>query len=197
MIPRIEQKAELSLSNYSIAINWLYKNKFNLIYPERIVSSIYFDNFKMESYIDTLEGNTPRRKLRIRSYGKNAFDNLANKYKLETKLSGEFYRSKSQKEIYDLETFLKNGIVDSQYGICFPSAKITYVREYYGYKNLRVTIDKSIEYENLKYKSRIFREENYVLEIKTSINENLTIIRNFFEFPRSKFSKYERAIQSF
>ena len=151
----------------------------------------------MESYTDTLEGNTPRRKLRIRSYGKNAFDKLTNKYKLEKKLSGEFYRSKSQKEIYDLETFLKNGIVDSQYGICLPSAKITYVREYYGYNNWRVTIDKSIEYENLKYKSRKFREENLVLEIKTSINENLTTIRNFFEFPRSKFSKYERAIQSF
>ena len=86
---------------------------------------------------------------------------------------------------------------DSQYGLCFPSAKIFYYREYYIYNSWRVTIDKSIKYENLKYNSQIYEEENFVLEIKTSINENNTKLKNFFDFPRSKFSKYERAIESF
>ena len=71
------------------------------------------------------------------------------------------------------------------------------MREYYFYKNSRVTIDKSIKYECLKYKELIIEEKMFVLEIKTSINENQTKLKNQFEFPRSKFSKYERAINSF
>ena len=41
MIPRIEQKAELKPENYLVAIDWLKSNNFNILYPERIVSSIY------------------------------------------------------------------------------------------------------------------------------------------------------------
>ena len=42
----------------------------------------------------------------------------------------------------------------------------------------------------------IYKEPNLFVEIKTNINENYTKLKNFFEFPRSKFSKYERAIDS-
>ena len=197
MIPRIEQKAELLQSNYGTFINWLIDNNFNILYPERVVSSIYFDNDSMESYRDTKEANTPRKKIRIRSYGNDAFKDLSKKIKLEIKLSNDFYRLKSQKVDFDLRSYLKDGIIDSQYGLCLPVAKITYDREYYFYKNWRVTIDKNIKYESLKNKELIYEEKVFVLEIKTSINENQTKLRNFFEFPRSKFSKYEKAIDAF
>ena len=150
MIPRIEQKAELSPSNYEKLINWLNVNNFNILYPERIVSSIYFDNFSLESYRDTKEGNTPRKKIRIRSYGIDAFNDLSKQMKLEIKLSNEFYRLKSQSDDYNLREYLENGLIDSQYGLCFPVAKIIYNREYYFYKNWRLTIDKFIKYENIR-----------------------------------------------
>ena len=197
MIPRIEQKAELSQGNYGQFIEWLFVNNFNILYPERVVSSIYFDNYSMESYRDTLEGNTPRKKIRLRSYGIDAFKDLSKNIKLEKKLSNEFYRLKSQTDDINVWDSLNNGIIDSQYGLCLPVAKITYSREYYFYKNWRVTIDKSIKYECLKNKELIIEEKMFVLEIKTSINENQTKLKNLFEFPRSKFSKYERAINSF
>ena len=196
MIPRIEQKAELSPTNYSRIIEWLFSNNFKILYPERIVSSIYFDNYFLQSYLDTVEGITPRRKIRIREYGEDAFKNKKNKYNLEIKLSSEFYRFKSNQVIYDLQESLTNGIVDSQYGICFPKVKITYNREYFFYESWRVTIDKLIHYENLNLDNSISKEPNLVVEIKTNINENYTKLKNFFEFPRSKFSKYERAIDA-
>jgi len=197
MIPRIEQKAELKPENYLVAIDWLKSNNFNILYPERIVSSIYFDNDKMQSYFDTVEGITPRRKIRIRSYGKNAFDDSSKQFNIETKLSGEYYRSKTQKKITDIKEYFENGIIDSQYGFCMPKVKITYKREYFSFKDWRVTIDRFINYEHLGdsfYKSD---DPNFVMEIKTSINQNHTELRTFFEFPRSKFSKYERAVASF
>ena len=196
MIPRIEQKAELTPTNYSKIIDWLFSNNFKILYPERIVSSIYFDNYFLQSYLDTVEGITPRRKIRIREYGVDAFKNKKNKYNLEIKLSSEFYRFKSNQVIYDLQESLNNGIVDSQYGICLPKVKITYNREYFIYESWRVTIDKLIHYENLNVDNSISKEPNLVVEIKTNINENYTKLKNFFEFPRSKFSKYERAIDS-
>jgi len=196
MIPRIEQKAELAPSNYLKALEWLRINNFNILYPERIVSSIYFDNDSLQSYYDTLEGNTPRRKIRIRSYGENPFYDFQKRLKIEIKLSKEFDRFKSQEDCIDFKYIFENGFYDSQYGLCFPSAKVSYIREYYIYKNWRVTIDRYIKYENPK-DNLVYNEENYVLEIKTSINESSTEIKNFFEFPRSKFSKYERAIESF
>ena len=151
----------------------------------------------MQSYRDTVDGNTPRKKIRIRSYGIDAFKDLSTKLKLEKKISNEFFRLKSQKDDIFLKDCLQNGILDNQYGLCLPVTKITYNREYFIYKNWRVTIDKFIKYENFLNDEQTFEDDMFVLEIKTSINESQTRLKNFFEFPRSKFSKYERAIDSF
>ena len=156
MIPRVEQKAELLPNNYGKFLDWLASNKFDILYPERIVSSIYFDNTSMDSYRDTVEGNTPRKKIRIRTYGIDAFKDFSKKIQLEKKLSNEYYRLKSQKDYISLKESLENGIIDDQYGLCFPVAKITYNREYFFYKNWRVTIDKFIRYEKMLNYKEIF-----------------------------------------
>ena len=58
-------------------------------------------------------------------------------------------------------------------------------------------MNKFIKYENIRNQGFTHEENMFVLEIKTNINENQTKLKNFFDFPRSKFSKYERAIDSF
>ena len=40
------------------------------------------------------------------------------------------------------------------------------------------------------------RDKNYVLELKADINKSQTFLRNNFEFPRTRFSKYDRAVDS-
>ena len=66
--------------------------------------------------------------------------------------------------------------------------------------DVRVTIDREINYELIDFNRRIqnctFEENSFVLEIKANIDKNLTFLLNNFNFPRSRFSKYERAIES-
>ena len=38
------------------------------MYPKRKVSSLYFDNIKRQTHIDSVEGLLPRKKIRIRTY---------------------------------------------------------------------------------------------------------------------------------
>ena len=49
---------------------------------------------------------------------------------------------------------------------------------------------------NFNEESDFIYDDFFVLEIKTSINEDKTKLRNFFDFPRSSFSKYQRGIEA-
>ena len=63
---RFEEKCIIDIKNKNFLIKYL--NEFNLsrLYPTRIVSSIYFDNFNKEMFLHSEEGLVPRKKLRIR-----------------------------------------------------------------------------------------------------------------------------------
>ena len=153
MKARIEEKSKLKKANYIAAYEWLKLKKFKVLYPERIVCSIYLDNFKMQSYYDTAEGICPRRKIRIRTYNSENFKDQSNIYTLETKLTNNLDRFKKQQLIKDIEKKFFYGVIDNQYGLCKPSIKISYIREYFILKNWRVTIDKNIKYMNLNEES--------------------------------------------
>ena len=196
MKARIEQKSELKKVNYLAAYEWLKLNKFEVLYPERIVCSVYFDNFKMQSYYDTAEGICPRRKIRIRTYNSENFKDPYNNYTLETKLTTDFERLKRQLPVKDIKNKLFDGIIDNQYGLCKPLIKISYVREYFIFREWRVTLDKYIKYNNFNNELDFIYDNFFVLEIKTSIDQDTTELRNFFDFQRSRFSKYERGIEA-
>ena len=65
---------------------------------------------------------------------------------------------------------------------------------------MRITIDRCIKYKKANSGEYIFNKEfiekSYVLEIKTDVGKSLTSLLNIFNFPRSRFSKYERAIEN-
>jgi len=196
MKARIEQKAELNKFNYLATYDWLKFNKFNVLYPERIVCSIYFDNLRMQSFYDTSEGICPRRKIRIRKYINEDFSKENDDYTLETKLTTDFERLKNQQKIINVQDKLSSGVIDNQYGLCKPIVKISYIREYFIFKNWRVTIDKSIKYEKYNDCRELIYDDSCVLEIKASIDQDITELKNFFNFPRSRFSKYQRGIEA-
>ena len=50
------------------------------------------------------------------------------------------------------------------------------------------------KFDNNHFGGKSF-DPSYVLEIKASIDQDKDLLRNFFDFPRSKFSKYERAFE--
>ena len=200
MIPRIEQKLEVNKHHYLDLLKWINNNGGRVLYPERKICSRYFDNNNMQMYFDTVEGIIPRKKIRIRTYGSNEFNSSNNQYSLEIKLSNEHCRFKKRNSNINLRSLLKDGYFDNLYGICKQLIDITYVREYFLVKDIRVTIDKDIKYRlinlNNNFKRSFFEDQSYVFEIKADINTNLSFLLNKFDFPRSRFSKYERAVDS-
>ncbi len=179
-------------------LKWLSIRGFKILHPERKVVSVYFDNYRLEMFNDTIEGIVPRKKIRIRTYNCSNFFNSKQSYTLEVKMTTEGSRLKSTDHIVNLEKKVNEGIFDSQYGICFPKVEISYSREYFCLSDFRVTIDKYISYKSINglvVGNKIKEDPSYVLEIKTNAYQSRTELSNFFDFPRNRFSKYERAIE--
>ena len=99
-----------------------------------------------------------------------------------------------------MESLLKDGYFDDLYGNCSQLIDISYVREYFLVKNIRVTIDKEIKYRlinlNNNFKNHSLKIRAMFLKSKADIDTNLSYLLNNFDFPRSRFSKYERALDS-
>ncbi len=200
MIPRIEQKIEINKYHYLDLLKWIHNKGGKILYPERLICSRYFDNNNLQMYFDTIEGIIPRKKIRIRTYGTDKFIYSNNDYALEVKVTTENSRFKEIIPKVNLESMLKEGYYDKLYGICYPLLDISYSREYFLVKNIRVTIDKNIKYRilncNVRFRNRLVKDRSFVLEIKAALNTNLSYLLNNFDLPRSRFSKYERALDS-
>ena len=200
MIPRIEQKLEFPKSKYTYFLNWLKNKKAKILYPERIICSRYLDNDNLQMYYDTVEGIVPRKKIRIRTYNSTDFINSNSPYSFEIKSTTEYKRLKKIEKNINHKVIIDNGFFDNNYGLCTEKVDVSYSREYFIIKDVRITIDRDIKYkllDNNKYLlDKIFHDMSYVLELKTSASKSITELSNLFDFPRSRFSKYERAIEN-
>jgi len=190
---RTEEKIFIHQFNYIDFKKFLKKINAKILYPKRIVHSIYFDNEQNQMFTDSQEGLVIRKKIRIRDYPNN---NKA--FNLEIKISsieGRFKKSKSISKT-ECDTYMKTGYLDKYYGKCSPKLEITYLREYYLYKkNLRITIDKNILYKKYKLSSKTYREKLIACEIKSTSVIDKSIILNNFPFISHRFSKYASAYQ--
>ena len=65
---------------------WLSKNNYSQLFPKRKINSVYFDNKNFMIYKDSIEGTLPRKKIRIRTYSSNFFEDT-NKFNYEIKIS--------------------------------------------------------------------------------------------------------------
>ena len=196
---RKEEKLYIKSDHILEFKKFLKKHSVKNLFEPRKIKSLYFDNLNLDMYNDSIEGTVPRKKVRIREYP----ETKDKKYYLEIKYSSVEGRFKTREIIKsDKFEFLKRaGYFDNRYGICLPNFYVSYNREYYLVDDIRVTIDKDIQYNQINLNKissiNVKYEKKYVLEIKTDIKKNLTFLLNNFDFPRSRFSKYERAIQSF
>ena len=194
MIPRIEQKLEIDKSSYINIIKWLKFKKAEILYPERLVNSRYYDNYNLQMYYDTVEGLLPRKKIRLRTYNTREFELSDFPYNLEKKLTTEKKRYKSIERNIEFRDNIYDQIYDEDYGLCFKVVDISYVREYFLVNSIRMTIDKNIEYKDL-ISNNISKDKSFVIEVKADIHNDLDFIANNFNFSRSRFSKYERSFE--
>ena len=195
---RKEEKLHIHNSQLLNLLDWIYKNGGYRLYETRTVSSTYFENDSMQMFKDSEEGCVPRKKIRVRSYTKK--EHQINQSSLEIKTSSIEGRFKTADKDFDLKKIMTIGFFDTNYGICKPIVKVNYQREYYKIHNVRLTIDRHIEYiklsslENAIYKRH---DPDIIVEIKAENFVPIEYLFKKFQFNRIRFSKYSRAINSF
>ena len=170
--------------------------KYNLkkIYQDRYVNSIYFDSNNLKSANDNLTGLSKREKFRIRWYNNDDFFRFEIKKK-ENKLS--------KKVIFQQDNFTKNKIFKSnkilkllKQNKLIEICSIRYLRSYYMYRDLRITLDRNIIYKSLlnNPKNRIIRSNEKIIEVKfnnyNTNSKNLNYLTKDFSILSSRNSKY-------
>lgn len=193
---RLEEKIFIPRVNSFEFKKWLFSNGGKILYPQRIINSIYFDN-ELKMYLDSIEGITPRKKIRLRTYN-NKFFFDSNNFKKEVKITYYNYRDKIV-DNYLINNSLSNiAIKDKDYGICKPIINIFYLRNYFLFKGIRVTLDENITYfhiKNNKISNFFVKDKEKIIEIKSSNLNKYDFLKELFPQPRSRFSKYCRGIE--
>jgi hypothetical protein len=171
-------------------------SKYNLkkVYQDRYVNSIYFDTSNLKSANDNLSGLSRRKKFRIRWYNNDDFFRFEIKKK-ENKLS--------KKIIFEQDNFIKNKVFKSdkifkllKQNNLLEICSIRYLRSYYMYKDLRITLDRNIIYKSLlnNPKNKIIRSYEKIIEVKFNNyienSKNLNHLTNDFSILSSRNSKY-------
>tara|TARA_B100000035_G_C20850165_1_gene487056 strand:- start:162 stop:752 length:591 start_codon:yes stop_codon:yes gene_type:complete len=186
---RKEKKYRLSFSDLSKLKSLLVNSGMTEIYPKRKIFSKYFDTLDLKMFNDSEEGLLPRKKIRIRWY------NYESKINLETKISsieGRFKKSKLINNIKDDDKFY---LRDNFYGKIYPSILVSYKREYYQFKKLRLTFDTNIQYTDLqKNKKIVYSDKEVVMEVKTDSFTPDDYIDDVVKYPTTRFSKYSRGV---
>ena len=145
-------------------------------------------------YNDSIEGLTPRKKIRVRNYPDEKSDTIL----IETKISSVEGRFKTNKKINKkyFNNIKQRGILDNKYGVCKPILSVNYIRDYYKKDDVRITLDSNIFYKLYK-NSAVKKDFEIVAELKTSINKNLDDLFEIFPYQEIRFSKYCNGIQLF
>ena len=189
---RKEKKYRVTKFEAKELFNVLFDKGMKLLHETRVINSIYFDNNSRDMFYHSEEGVVPRKKIRIRWY------NNSSKFTLEKKISsveGRFKTSSKLDKIKSISQIENNIMYDKMYGNLHPSLKISYSRTYYIFKNMRVTFDKNIIYNDFRLNSLISQQDpENVIEIKIPIEFDDDIVEKFMPYPTSRFSKYCRGI---
>ena len=193
---RNEEKLRIVNSKIFQLKEWVNKNDGFELYPNRLINSVYFDNNNYSMFNESVEGITPRKKIRLRTYDKEFnYNNKANK---EIKITSVEGRYKISESVYDTSKLLKLGIYDNNYGLCVPVLNIVYERSYFRIKDIRLTIDKNIAYKKFNNGkiSNFSTVDNYnIVELKYDVRQSVDYVIKNFPFERVRFSKYCRGIE--
>ena len=187
---RLEEKIKFHISDYIKLKNKIYELNGMKLYPKRNISSIYFDNKNLDMFLDSEEGNVPRKKIRLRIYpnSKEKFFLIEKKI---TSAEGKFKLS-NKKDIAEYKSLIKKGLFDNSYGLIEKKIRISYSREYFSLFNTRLTLDTNIVYSSPNGQFKVYDYDSLILEIKS--NKDIISVQNIFlnliPIRRERFSKY-------
>ena len=192
---RFEEKLNIDKHKLSIFLDWVSLNGGEELYPPRVVSSIYFDNLSFDMYLQSEEGLVPRKKIRLRAYTSD--DHTAWDSTFETKITSIEGRFKTALRCRNVAKILRLGMLDPEYGVLLPVARVEYLRSYYIVHGVRVTVDKNITYRRFGTKESrhaCVHDSAIIVEIKAPISSSIDFLFDSFPFERVRFSKYCRAV---
>jgi SPX domain protein involved in polyphosphate accumulation len=190
---RIEYKIDIIKSKKIDFYKYLSYHKFKELHAGRIINSIYFDNANFDIYNDSVEGLSPRKKIRLRYYGNKILNSSDNNVQFEIKFTHQSGRSKKTNNINNPSDHLNLGFFDDKYGICFPKTVVSYVRKYYFIKQFRITLDENLSYSVFDknfIKKKIFNSDEIIAEIKSNNINEIDNLKKLFPFKDTRFSKY-------
>ena len=193
---RNEEKLRVASSKIFFLKNWINENLGIILFPTRIINSIYFDNQNFTMYHQSIEGVVPRKKIRLRNYDKEFI--FAKNINKEIKISSVEGRYKILEKVKDPLELMNFGIYDQNYGLCLPVLNVTYKRSYYKIKNIRLTLDEKITYKKIVNReiSKFSTFDNYnIAELKFNTEKSIGFVSQNFPFERARFSKYCRGIE--
>jgi len=212
---RYETKFRITYLNYYEIENLVKTHPaiFREIYNKRNINNIYFDTNDLSNYLDNVEGETSRQKVRIRWYG-DLFG-VPNKPKLEIKnkrgllgwkeryeiknFSLNMKRPFNYKEVFD-ELLNSNdfNILRLNLNSLRPTLMNRYERTYYlsHDKKFRITLDRKMKFYSINPFIDHFKTftdtENTIIELKydESCIDQAKKITQFFPHRVTKNSKY-------
>lgn len=215
MKKRYETKFSVSSLSFNEIENIIKSHPiiFQKIFSKRKVNNIYFDSSDLTSYIDNVEGERDRNKVRIRWYGE-LFGNCENpilevkqkigqlgwkdRYNLNNfKLSKDRYFD-YKKVFSPIDNDENYNALKSKLQFLTPTLLNTYERVYYLSfdKKYRITLDKNIDYFSINPIINNFQtfsdEEKTVIELKYNEEDSdgARYITKNFPFRVTKNSKY-------
>lgn len=192
--------------NYNLLIiNCFLKKE----YKNRIVNSIYYDNHKLDSLYQNINGFSTRAKYRIRWY--NEINNTQVFFEKKIKLGLITKKQKINLGSFQNYISLQNFLYSKEFEkkiISFTDQelmqvlRVSYKREYWEdfEKKLRVTFDSQILaqkiYQN-KFNNSFFEIDSDILELKYKIKDHEFVKNKIkqanFNLRNQKFSKYVRS----
>ena len=193
---RNEEKLRVASSKIFSLKNWINENLGVILFPTRIINSVYFDNQDFSMYHHSIEGVVPRKKIRLRNYDEEFI--FAKNINKEIKISSVEGRYKISEKVKDLQELMNLGIYDQNYGLCLPVLNVIYKRSYYKIKNIRLTLDEKITYKRIVNReiSKFSTFDNYnIVELKYNSEKSIGFVNQNFPFERARFSKYSRGIE--
>ena len=189
---RKEKKFRVTLSEFYRLQRLLDQQGMEELFKPRVIKSIYFDTLDLNMFKDSEEGVVPRKKVRIRCYNGGEEFILENK---TSSIEGRFKVSFKLKNSHSNKELLTKNRMDTQYGHIQPTLIVSYERSYFMLNGMRITFDKNIAYQNLRYaNNRKYFDPERVVEVKIPINCPDDFVEKSIPYPTARFSKYSRGL---
>tara|TARA_X000000368_G_scaffold60212_1_gene42439 strand:- start:405 stop:1115 length:711 start_codon:yes stop_codon:yes gene_type:complete len=186
---RFERKLPLKKGQSIYLRNKLINKGFSNLHETRIITSIYFDT---EDYLfarQNINGENLRVKPRVRYYNS---DNKNSVLEFKLKQNYNSYKKIINNSILINPSNLNNLKFFEKFSCellglkLLPSSIVTYRRQYYKYKNIRLTIDDNLYVK--KFLNRNFLNEN-LMQLNLEVIE-FKYKKNFDNFFRKNFSYF-------